>query len=84
VSHPLLHSAISSSPVIAGFNSQLPGVDLPPDSFELLAELAEAREGLLVVDGILGDFPDLGDRLREAALAPLERTVDSLGATRRS
>ena len=33
MSHPLLHSAISSSPVIAGFNSQLPGVDLPPDSF---------------------------------------------------
>ena len=35
MSHPLLHSAISSSPVIAGFNSQLPGVDLPPDSFFL-------------------------------------------------
>ena len=33
MSHPLLHSAISSSPVIAGFNSQLPGADLPPDSF---------------------------------------------------
>ena len=33
MSHPLLHSAISSSPVIAGFNSQLPGADLPPGSF---------------------------------------------------
>ena len=28
MSHPLLHSAISSSPGIAGFNSQLPGADL--------------------------------------------------------
>ena len=32
MSHPLLHSAISSSPVVAGSNSQLPGADLPPDS----------------------------------------------------
>ena len=33
MSHPLLHSATSSPPVIAGFNPQLPGADLPPDSF---------------------------------------------------
>ena len=39
MSHPLLHSAISSSPVIAGFNAQLPGADLPPDSFEVTSLL---------------------------------------------
>ena len=33
MSHPILYSAVSSSPVIADFNSQLPGADLSPDSF---------------------------------------------------
>ena len=45
MSHPLLHSAISSSPVIAGFNSQLPGVDLPPDSFDTCGNVKKKSAG---------------------------------------
>ena len=45
MSHPLLYSAIRSPPIIASFNSQLPGADLPPGSFAGAARMLAWAHG---------------------------------------